>query len=87
MEEIFDYSEGSPNTYVVQRRHLIIPPCMVCGVFNEIVLDGSKYYQYFVKRQGYIQDVFPNLTPEQRDHIMLGVHPECSKVLYESEEE
>ena len=74
--KVFDYSHGSQNTYTVESRHNLIPPCMECNVFTPIILDGNEYFMRFM-RNVIIQDAFPTLTSEQREHIMSGIHPEC----------
>ena len=75
--EVFDYSNNSTNKYKVEARHNLIRPCFVCGKGSEIIFDGTDYFKYFVLGQGYVQNVFPYLSPEQRDHILSGIHPNC----------
>ena len=77
---VFDYSHGSLNPYKVETRHNLIPPCMECGVFNPVIIDGTKYFNRFV-RDASITQAFPTLTPEQRKHIMSGIHPECWTII------
>ena len=78
---MFIYSNGSSNPYVVEGRHNLIPTCMVCGKGSVIELDGDQYYGYFIMGNK-IQDAFNNLDVNQRDHILTGVHPDCSDEFY-----
>jgi len=74
-----DLSGDSSDTYEVTERHRLIPPCFVCKKGTHLTLDGSQYFRYF-QRGEYIQNVFPNLTPEERELMMTGLHPgECNK--------
>ena len=81
----FDYSEGSTNAYVVGERHGF-RSCMVCGKPSHIKLDGTKYHRYFVVGKEFVQDVWPDLSAEIRDHIFTGMHPDCQEAYYGLEE-
>lgn len=77
--ETFDYSEGSTNTYTIGPRHGL-RSCPKCGEPSEIILDGAKYFKYFVSPENpFVQDVWPNLDPYERDHIFMALHPKCAK--------
>ena len=80
MPELFDYTYGSTNSYLLENRHGL-PPCMICKGISVIKLDGNQYYSYFIKGD-YIQNAFPNLTPAERDHVKLGIHPNCQAIMY-----
>jgi hypothetical protein len=71
----FDFSNGSTNTYLVEARHGLIPNCLQCGQFRPVLLDGSDYYNYFVK--GARIDIFHYLTMNQRELLISGIHPQC----------
>lgn len=58
----------------------ITPPCLVCGQRTEIELDVSKVARWTGGE--YIQTVWPELSPDRRDLIKLGLHPECGEKLY-----
>ena len=74
---MLDYSNGSSNPYVIETRHNLVPPCMMCGKFIPIKLDGGDYFRFFQRQAGYVQDIFPYLTPDQREVLVTGIHPEC----------
>jgi len=50
--------------------------CHLCGVANDITLDYISYMRWY-KGGGLIQDIWPNLDPDQRELIMTGIHPNC----------
>lgn len=81
---IIDLSHGSTSTYLVEERHNLIPPCIVCDEFRPVLLDSGEYFAYFMRGQ-HAQDAFPTLTPAQREVMITGVHPECWAVLFGSE--
>ena len=60
--------------------------CVVCGKHHDsIVLDAERYYQW--KAGSCIQDVFPEMTKEQREILISGTCPECWDVLFPEEDE
>ena len=79
---IYDFSHGSLQTYRVEKRHNVFMPAPCCERETiSILLDGSQYYSYY-QRGDLVQRAFPNLTPEERDLISVGVHPECADKFY-----
>jgi len=44
--------------------------------FMELPVKISDLYNYYVKRAGMIQDIFPALNSEQREFIMTGIMPD-----------
>ena len=79
---VIDLSKGSSDTYQVTERHGLLPPCPMCGRHTHVTLDGGAYYAYFVKGE-YVQNAFPNLTADERELLITGVHPgECNKKLW-----
>jgi len=56
--------------------------CVVCGRIHEpVVLDAEKYYRW--KEDGEcIQDVFPEMTKDQREILISGTCPECWDELF-----
>jgi hypothetical protein len=78
----YDFSNGSTNTYLVEKRHGLIPPCVHCGEGSEVLLDGSDYYRFFVKGEGYVQEVFPYLSAAQRELLVTGIHPDCWNTVF-----
>jgi hypothetical protein len=85
LPEVYNYSGGSMNTYLVEARHQLIPHCIHCGKFVPVLLDGTQYFQRFM--QGAPISVFSHLTLSQRELIISGVHPECWDALMSTEGE
>ena len=60
--------------------------CVVCGKRHDsIVLDAERYYQW--KAGSCVQDVFPEMTEEQREILISGTCPECWDALFSKEDE
>lgn len=59
------------------RETVMTPPCYTCGRPSFIEVDSAKYAAW---RGGMlIQQVWPEWTPEERELMMTGWHPECFK--------
>jgi hypothetical protein len=66
-------------------KTVIYKVCMHCGGETAIELDFNKYKRW---RGGeYIQNVWPELTPDEREMIVSGTHPECWDALFPEEDE
>lgn len=74
---MIDLSNGSTNPYTIEARHNLIPTCRHCKKFIPVILDGTDYFRYFVKGEGYVQTVFPYLNEDQREILVSGIHPKC----------
>lgn len=78
LPEVYDFSNGSDNPYLVEARHQLIPPCVHCHRFVPVKLDGGDYYRFFVAgTAGHVQQAFPYLNAGQREVLINGIHPEC----------
>lgn len=77
LPEVYDFSNGASNTYLVETRHRLIPSCLHCARFVPVKLDGNDYHRFFVQNADYIQHIFPYLTGAQRELLLSGIHPEC----------
>ena len=61
--------------------------CVVCGRIHEpVILDAEKFYRWKVGGE-HIQDVFPEMTKDQREILISGTCPECWDVLFPKEDE
>lgn len=47
----------------------------------------EKEYDAWITQDGYIQDVFPHLSNENREVMISGTHPECWKAMFSYEDE
>lgn len=50
--------------------------CFHCGIENDITLDFQSYMKHYTGEY-FIQDIWPNLTADERELIQTGTHPEC----------
>lgn len=64
------------------NRIIFQPPvCVICGRIHEpVVLDAEKYYRW--KGGDRIQDVFTEMTENQREILISGICPECWDELF-----
>ncbi len=51
------------------------PECLHCGKSAEVELDASAVERW--QRGAYIQDVFPDMSPDERELLISGTHPKC----------
>ena len=58
--------------------------CVVCGVETQLAVDRELYRRW---RGGeYIQNVFPDLSEDERELMISGTHSECWDTLWKEEE-
>lgn len=60
-----------------RRVKVVTKACWFCGQKSYVILLDSQLTRW--SNGELIQDAFPNLTPEERDLILLGIHPKCSE--------
>ena len=58
------------------------PICMNCGENDGIVVDYDAYQLW--QNGAYIQDAFPEMTPDEREFLKTGIHPECWTAMFGS---
>lgn len=63
--------------------------CPHCSRSGEISMPISDYESGIAayKSGAYIQNAFPNLTADQRELLMTGIHPECWKQMFPDDDE
>jgi hypothetical protein len=70
------YTERSdPHTYV-----FLSVPCPDCGSQESIEVKGPDLYRY--NQGGHVQDVFPYLSPAQRERLITGVCGPCFEKMF-----
>lgn len=72
---IVDLTNGEATYFLLEKK------CFHCGKETEFSLSFDQYNRYIVNRE-YAQDVFPDLTPEKREVIISGTHPECWNAIF-----
>lgn len=55
-------------------------PCNVCGLSENLLLDEEKLIRWHYGEM--IQDVFPELTADERELIVTGIHADCWDLLF-----
>ena len=60
--------------------------CRHCKKINHIKMAKEQFNAWTIGGQ-LIQFAFPQLTPEERDLILLGYHPECQDEVFKKEGE
>lgn len=51
------------------------PQCMFCGKASVVTMTDDELAAY--RRERFIQEALPNWTPDQRELLISGTHPEC----------
>lgn len=62
------------------------PPCTMCDQISEVDLDPAKVARW-IQRGEKIQNVWPELSPDERELLMTGTHPACWTALWADTEE
>lgn len=66
---------------MIETVEIVCGPCEVCG-FNAVLEIPAK--QYFAwKDGGHAQEVFSDWSPEKRELLISGTHPECWNSLFD----
>ncbi len=60
-------------------------PCMECGKTSTLTVPTTGYYQW--RRGDYIQNALPELTPDEREMLITGSHPDCWDKMFPQEED
>lgn len=87
LPEVFDFSNGSTNSYTVESRHKLIPPCLHCHRFIPVKLDGKDYFDFFVRGADKVQNIFHYLTAAQREMLISGTHGPCWDDLFADDDD
>lgn len=56
--------------------------CPQCGEPGTLEVPDDEWKKWDNRKGPMIQDAMPSLTPEERDQILIGLHPECSDAFY-----
>lgn len=68
--KIIDLTKGEPTYFLLEKT------CMHCNKTTEFSLSEKQFSDYIVGRK-FVQDVFPELSKEDREMIISGTHPSC----------
>jgi hypothetical protein len=81
MPRIYNY-----QTDLDQDPYTYTNSCYHCGTENIIKIDEEDYKLWKVD-QTYVQNVFPNLSFEEREVLISGTHPQCWTEIFGNEQE
>ena len=59
----------------------LVRTCPMCRSTHWMKVNGEKYGKY-AYGNALIQEVFPDLTPHEREFIKTGYCPECQELLF-----
>lgn len=74
-----------PIRMIDTNKAEVINLCTVCDHFSSVVVDLKGYYRW--SRGEPIQNALPELSPEEREILITGAHPECWDKMFGGEEE
>lgn len=61
-------------------------PCMHCGLSSKVEMTAQQHYRYYEQRE-FVQNVFPDWTPDQRELLISGTHPACWDAMFPEEDD
>jgi hypothetical protein len=61
-------------------------PCIRCNETSSITVDADSYTKWAVFGE-LIQDAFPDMTADNRELLISGIHPACWDAMFNTEEE
>lgn len=65
------------NNYITDGESVFFTKtCIHCGKESELKITYDQYFAWVIN-DGYIQDVFPEMTNPEREVLISGTHPEC----------
>lgn len=65
--------------------NFVCPTCHVCGKQATVQVTPKQYMDWQMGE--HIQDVFPDKSPDERELMISGTHPECWEKLFGGPEE
>lgn len=70
------------NNYITDGTNVFFTKrCFHCGKDSEITITTAQY-EAWVVNDGYIQDIFPEMTNEDREVLISGTHPKCWEEMF-----
>lgn len=66
-----------------ENKTTVLYSCDLCHRSGNFTVDSDKWKEY-VWSGGFVQDLWPELTPTEREEIKMGNHPRCIDKLYDS---
>lgn len=75
------------NNYITDGKNVFFTKnCMHCGKDSEITITLTQYVSWVINN-AHIQDVFPEMSNEDREVLISGTHPNCWKEMFADDDE
>jgi len=65
---------------ITELVRVVTPVCMVCKKATAVYLPADLVEKY--RKGACVQEAFPALSPDQRELLISGTHPECWNNLF-----
>ena len=66
---------------------IITGPCIECNQHSMLTIEATdEQLDAYENGTKNIQSIFPELSPEVRELLVTGTHPECWKKMWEEED-
>ena len=70
-----------------ERNVALATQCVLCGTTHEVMVDLKDAQEYMSPNRRHVQDIFPYLTPEERELLISGICPVCWELMFACEED
>jgi hypothetical protein len=85
-EEMIKMSKFNNNFQFLDEGVIFSKVCFHCGDESWFRIT-EKEYKAWVTNDGYIQDVFPHMSNEDREVMISGTHPDCWNAMFPEEDD
>lgn len=65
----------------MNRKVDLVVECLICNKIYSFNITPTQYRDYMMKK-GYIQHIFPELTPAERELLLSGICLECWESMF-----
>ena len=70
---------------VLDTMTAVTKPCLHCNETSTLTVDADAYRSW--KSGVLIQEAFPDMTADDRELLISGIHPACWDAMFGAEEE
>jgi hypothetical protein len=78
---IMDFKDNGDGTVTLFYH------CISCDNPSTVIVNKEKFDTWKAGHGGFIQDVFPELSPGDREILISGTHSECFDAMFAEEED
>ena len=68
------------------RNTEIITQCPMCGKQHKVLVREEDWELYNSPDRPHVQDIFPYLSPAERELLITGIDEECFNKMFEGED-